>query len=86
MMEINGIVIDIEYKPIKHIHLSVYPPEGNVHASAPEGMSEQRTKMFILSKYMWLKSKIEEARNHNYQKPREYVSGVAHYFKGAEAG
>lgn len=85
-MEINGIVIDIEYKPIKHIHLSVYPPEGNVHASVPEGMSGHRTRMFILSKYMWLKSKIDEARNHNYQKPRESVSGVAHYFKGAEAG
>lgn len=81
-MEVNGINIEIEYKPIKHIHLSVYPPEGNVHASVPEGMSEQQTRMFILSKYMWLKSKIEEARSHNYQKPREYVSGEAHYFKG----
>lgn len=81
-MEVNGINIEIEYKPIKHIHLSVYPPEGNVHASAPEGMSEQHIKMFILSKYMWLKSKIEDARSHKYQKPREYVSGEAHYFKG----
>ena len=72
-MEVNGINIEIEYKPIKHIHLSVYPPEGNVHASVPEGMSEQQTRMFILSKYMWLKSKIEESRSHNYQKPREYV-------------
>lgn len=46
---------------------------------APEGMSEQQIRMFILSKYMWLKSKIEEARSHNYQKPREYVSGETHY-------
>lgn len=41
-MEVNGIVIDIEYKPIKHIHLSVYPPEGNVHASVPNGMMSRR--------------------------------------------
>lgn len=81
-MEVNGINIEIEFKPIKHIHLSVYPPEGNVHASVPTGMSEQQIRMFILSKYMWLKAKIEEARSHNYQKPREYVSGEAHYFKG----
>ena len=40
VMEVNGINIEIEYKPIKHIHLSVYPHEGNVHASVPEGMSE----------------------------------------------
>lgn len=81
-MEVNGIVIDIEYKPIKHIHLSVYPPEGNVHASVPNGMSEPQIRLFILSKYMWLKSKIDEATSHKYQKPREYVSGEAHYYKG----
>ena len=62
-MEVNGIVIDIEYKPIKHIHLSVYPPEGNVHASVPNGMSEPQIRLFILSKYMWLKSKIDEEHN-----------------------
>ena len=82
-MEVNGIYIDIEYKPIKHIHLSVYPPDGKVHASAPNGMSEQQIRMFILSKYMWLKNKIEEAQSHNYQSQREYVSGEAHYYKGA---
>lgn len=81
-MEVNGIVIDIEYKPIKHIHLSVYPPEGKVHASVPNGMSEPQIRLFILSKYMWLKSKIDEATSHKYQKPREYVSGEAHYYKG----
>lgn len=81
-MVVNGIDIEIEFKPIKHIHLSVYPPDGHVHASAPEGMNEQQVRMFILAKYMWLKAKIDEARSHSYQKPREYVSGEAHYYKG----
>lgn len=81
-MVVNGIEIAIEYKAIKHIHLSVYPPEGHVHVSAPEGMNEQQIRMFILSKYVWLMNKIEEARSHQYQKPREYVSGEAHYYKG----
>lgn len=31
---------------------------------------------------MWLKSKIDEATSHKYHKPREYVSGEAHYYKG----
>lgn len=70
----------IEYKPIKHIHLSVYPPDWNVHASAPENMSEHQIRMFILSKYVCLKSKIEEIRSHKYQKPRESINGEVHYF------
>ncbi|WP_369683346.1 hypothetical protein [Phocaeicola plebeius] len=44
-------------------------------------MSEQQVRLFILFKYMWLKGKFEEAGSHKYQKPREYVSGEAHYFK-----
>lgn len=81
-MIINGIDIEVEYKPIKHIHLSVYPPYGRVHASAPQNYSEGQIRLFVLSKFIWLKQKISEASNHNYQLKREYVSGEAHYFKG----
>lgn len=81
-MKINGIDIEIEYKPIKHIHLSVYPPDGRVHASVPQEYSDSQIKMFILSKYVWLQQKISEATSHNYQSKREYVSGEAHYYKG----
>lgn len=82
-MNINGIDIEIEYKPIKHIHLSVYPPDGRVHASVPTDTTDGQIRMFILSKFIWLKEKIEEATCHNYQSKREYVSGEAHYFKGS---
>ena len=29
-MEIGDLHIDVERKPIKHIHLAVYPPDGRV--------------------------------------------------------
>lgn len=82
-MNVNGINIEIEYKPIKHIHLSVYPPDGRVHASVPQNMPDGQIRMFVLSKYIWLKGKIEEATSHSYQSKREFVSGEAHYFKGS---
>lgn len=81
-MIVNGINIEIEYKPIKHIHLSVYPPDGRVHASVPCNTTDGQIRMFVLSKYIWLKGKIEETTNHNYQPKREFVSGEAHYSKG----
>jgi len=82
-MNVNGIDIEIEYKPIKHIHLSVYPPDGRVHASVPQDTTDGQIRMFVLSKYIWLKEKIEKATSHNYQSKREFVSGEAHYFKGS---
>jgi len=81
-MTINGIDIEVEYKPIKHIHLSVYPPYGRVHVSAPAQTSEAQLRMFILGKWIWLTEKIEETTSHNVQSPREYVSGEAHYYRG----
>lgn len=81
-MTVNGIHIEVERKTIKHIHLSVYPPDGRVHISAPESTGEAQLRMFILSKWVWLMEKREEAIQHNIQSRRKYVSGEAHYYKG----
>ncbi|MCD8385637.1 MAG: M48 family metallopeptidase [Bacteroidales bacterium] len=81
-IEINGLQIEIERKPIKHMHLSVYPPDGRVHLSAPMASSEMQIRLFILSKWVWLIEKRESSMSHNIQPPREYVSGEAHYYKG----
>ncbi len=81
-MNINGIDIKVERKPIKHIHLSVYPPDGRVHISTPQSTSDEQIRMFVLSKWIWLIEKREAATSHHIQTPREYVSGEAHYFKG----
>ncbi len=82
-MEINGINIEVERKPIKHIHLSVYPPDGRVHVSVPKETSDEQLKLFVLSKWVWLTEKIESATSNAIQSLREYVSGEVHYFKGA---
>lgn len=79
---INDINIDLKYKRIKYIHLVVTPPDGRVQVSAPIGVSKQKIKLFVLSKYIWLKNKIEQATSYTYQSQRQYVSGEAHYFKG----
>ena len=34
-IELGGIVVDVIQKPIKNVHLSVYPPNGRVRISAP---------------------------------------------------
>lgn len=79
---VNGINIEVERKTIKHIHLSVYPPDGRVHLSAPESTGEDQLRLFILSKWVWLMEKREKATLCHIQPKRRYVSGEAHYYKG----
>lgn len=81
-MEIYGIEIEVEYKPIKNIHLAVYPPDARVHVSAPDFLRDDDIRIYLISKMDWIKSKREAVRAQPRQTPREYVSGENHYFLG----
>lgn len=81
-MLVNGIEIEIEYKPIKNLHLAVYPPNGRVHVSAPNEYTDEQIKLFILKKWVWITLKRKETMSYTIQDEREYISGEAHFFKG----
>ena len=81
-MTFNGIDIEVERKPIKNLHLAVYPPDGRVHVSAPENYTNERIKLFILKKWVWIIQKRNETMSYIIQDEREYISGEAHYYKG----
>ncbi|OJV91799.1 MAG: metal-dependent hydrolase [Bacteroidia bacterium 44-10] len=79
---VNNISIEVEYKKIKNIHLSVYPPDGRVHISAPETMKPDSVRLYAISKISWINRQKENVLKQERQTPREYVSGENHYFKG----
>ena len=81
-MIVNGINIDVERKAIKNLHLSVYPPDGHVHVSVPLDCPDERIKMYVLEKWVWISEKRSAIGEFSRQPKREYVSGEAHYFKG----
>lgn len=82
-MNVNGIDIQIELKTIKNIHLSVYPPDGRVHISAPEDTSEAALKSYAMRKMAWIMQKQSLLTSYERQPQREYVSGEAHYYFGS---
>lgn len=81
-MQIEDINIDIERKPIKHIHLAVYPPEARVHVSAPEYLDMTDIESFVLQKLSWIHRQREEILEQPRQTVRHYVSGESHYLFG----
>ncbi|MCR5037523.1 MAG: M48 family metallopeptidase [Bacteroidales bacterium] len=81
-LSINNIDIQVERKPIKNLHLSVYPPDGRVHVSAPEEYTDEKIKLYINKKWAWITEKRAAMTSFNIQSAREYISGEAHYFMG----
>jgi predicted metal-dependent hydrolase len=81
-IELGNIVIDVKHKDIKNIHLSVYPPNGNVRISAPQRMDLDTIRVFALTKLKWIKKKQEEFKNQERETQREYLTKESHFFWG----
>jgi len=52
---IGDISVDVVLKDIRNIHLSVHPPAGRVHLSAPVGMDIDTLRLYAISRLGWIK-------------------------------
>ena len=82
IISVSDISAEVEWKRIKNVHLTIYPPNARIHISAPMMMSEEAIRLFILSKEAWIRQRVKMVTEQNRQTPREYVSGENHYYKG----
>lgn len=82
IITVNKIPVELEWKEIKNIHLTVYPPDARVHISAPMTMTKDSIRLYIITKLGWINKRIEMILNQARQTDREYVSGENHYYKG----
>lgn len=81
-LQLGDIVIDIEKKKIKNIHLRVYPPNGRVCITAPLRMDLDTVRGFALSKLNWIKKKQAKFRAQVREVPREFLNMESHYYNG----
>ena len=82
VISVLDISAEVEWKRIKNIHSTIYPPDARIHISAPMMMSEEAIRLFLLTKQAWIRQRVSQILEQNRQTPREYVSGENHYFKG----
>lgn len=82
VIEVANISAEVEWKNIKNVHLTIYPPNARVHVSAPIGMTEEAVRLFLITKIPWINQRVSQILDQSRQTPREYVSGENHYFKG----
>lgn len=81
-LNLGEITIEVEFKDIKNIHLSVYPPTGRVRIAAPLRMNIDTIRIYAISKLGWIKKQQQKFRSQVRESPREYLNKEGHYYLG----
>jgi predicted metal-dependent hydrolase len=81
-INLGDLTVDVVFKDIKNIHLSVYPPDGKVRISAPTRMNLDTVRVFAIAKLGWIKQQQNKLRSQDRETPREYLDRESHYVWG----
>ena len=82
VIEIAGLSVELVRKPIKNLHIGVYPPAGRVRVAAPSAISEDAVRVAIVTRLGWIKKKQREFEGQARQPERRYISGETHFVFG----
>lgn len=76
------IPVHVVRKPIKNLHLGVYPPEGHVKVSVPLHLTDDNVRLAVISRLSWIKQQQAKFQAQPRQSEREMVTGESHFFFG----
>ncbi len=79
---LDGIELDVVYKEIKNVHLSVHPPTGRIRIAAPSATSLDVLRAFAISKLAWIRRQQRSLREQERELPRQYTDRESHYLWG----
>ncbi len=76
--KIGDLSVSIVRRPIKNMHLSVFPPDGNVSVSVPEHTRTDLIRVFLLGKLNWIRKQQMQFTQQERESLREYVTRESH--------
>jgi hypothetical protein len=81
-IRLGEIAIAVTRKNIKHVHLSVHPPNGRVTLVAPAGTRLEVARAYAVSRLGWIRAQQARLREQARETPRRYVTRETHYVWG----
>jgi predicted metal-dependent hydrolase len=81
-LTVAGLDVDVVYKDIKNMHISVYPPAGRIRVAAPHRVTEEAVRLAVIQRLPWIKRQRQQLLNAPRQTERQMVSGETHYVWG----
>src|SRR5436190_22666136 len=79
---VSGISIQIVRKPIKNLHLGVYPPSGRVRVAAPLRINDNAVRLAVIQRLKWIRRQQARFESQLRESRREMVTGESHYVFG----
>ena len=81
-IQLGEIAITVTHKDIKHVHLSVHPPNGRVTLVAPKETRPEVARAYAVSKLGWIRDQQAKLRGQARETPRQFVDRESHYLWG----
>jgi predicted metal-dependent hydrolase len=81
-IQIGDLSIELTRKDVKHVHLSVHPPDGRVTLVAPKSTRPDVARAYAISKLSWIRNQQVKLLNQARETPRAYIERESHYLWG----
>ena len=81
-LTLGDIDVEVVFKEIKNVHLSIHPPTGRVRISAPSRTSIDTIRAFAISKLSWIRQQQDRLQRQERETPREYLERESHFVWG----
>ncbi|MDP3517740.1 MAG: SprT family zinc-dependent metalloprotease [Pseudohongiella sp.] len=75
---LGDMVIQVNRKAVRNVHLSVHPPEGDVRLVAPVSTRLDVARAYAISKLGWIRERQRELREQARETPRQFVTRESH--------
>lgn len=81
-LKIGDVEVEVTFKDIKNLHLSVHPPYGHVTIASPKFYDLEKVKIYAATKLPWIKKERAKFLNQKRETPRMFLTRESHYFFG----
>jgi predicted metal-dependent hydrolase len=81
-IQLGRVLIAFERKQVKHVHLSVHPPLGEVTLVAPLGTRTDVARAYAVSKLGWIRRQRQVLAAQPRETPRQFIERESHYVWG----
>jgi predicted metal-dependent hydrolase len=81
-IQLGDTAIEVRRKDIRHVHLSVHPPNGRVTLVAPKGTRSEVARAYASSKLGWIRDQQAKLQGQARETPRQFVERESHYLWG----
>ena len=79
---LGNILVELNRKGVKHVHLTVHPPNGRVTLVVPTETRLDVARAYAASKLGWIRAQQAKLRGQARETPRQFIERESHYVWG----